>query len=174
MNNSFKDIIPEIIRREGGFINIPADRGGATNMGVTLETLRQHNVDVDGDGDIDVDDVKALPLKTAVKLYLDQYWKPAKVSSLPATLREFYFDMVVNHGQRNAVAILQNAAVTDGKDIKVDGIIGPNTLEAVKYLDLKTLVYERVLFFANIVLEDTSQKTFWKGWMNRCVEFLDH
>ena len=35
-----KVLIPFILRWEGGFANVPGDRGGATNKGVTLATFR--------------------------------------------------------------------------------------------------------------------------------------
>ena len=38
---SVTDIANEIVAREGGFVNDPADPGGATNHGVTLATLRR-------------------------------------------------------------------------------------------------------------------------------------
>ena len=45
-----EQIADEIIAREGGFVDDPADPGGATNHGVTVHTLRRLGVDLDGDG----------------------------------------------------------------------------------------------------------------------------
>ena len=53
-------LLPYILKFEGGFVNDPADAGGATNKGVTIATWRQVGYDKDGDGDIDVDDLKLL------------------------------------------------------------------------------------------------------------------
>ncbi len=53
-------LLPFILRWEGGFVNDPTDRGGATNKGVTITTWRQVGYDKDGDGDIDVKDLKLL------------------------------------------------------------------------------------------------------------------
>ena len=38
---SVTDIADEIIAREGGFVDDPADPGGATNFGVTIHTMRR-------------------------------------------------------------------------------------------------------------------------------------
>ena len=47
---------PFILSWEGGFANVPGDRGGATKYGVTISTWKAQGYDKDGDGDIDVED----------------------------------------------------------------------------------------------------------------------
>lgn len=173
MNLLFEDILIDLLKREGGFVNDPADRGGATNFGVTIGTLKRHNIDMDGDGDVDIDDVKLLDFATVKKLYREQYWEPAKVERLPGEYWPIYFDMVVNHGQANAVRILQRAANSTGEYLLVDGIIGPKTINAVRGVPISRIVAERVLFFAAIVHSDKTQRRFWFGWFNRSLEFLE-
>ena len=43
---SVQDLAAEIVAREGGFVNDPDDPGGATNHGVTLNTLRRLGIDI--------------------------------------------------------------------------------------------------------------------------------
>ena len=56
---SVQTLAEQIVAREGGFVNDPADPGGATNHGVTLNTLRRLGVDVTGDSRITLADVQA-------------------------------------------------------------------------------------------------------------------
>ena len=42
-------LAPFILKWEGGFVNDPADLGGATNMGVTIGTWKSCGYDKDGD-----------------------------------------------------------------------------------------------------------------------------
>lgn len=169
----FEDILIDLLKREGGFVNDPDDRGGATNLGITIGTLKAHGLDLDGDGDIDIDDVKAIDFGVAKKLYKDKYWTPAKVSMISQHLQPIFFDMVVNHGQRHATRILQKAANACGHNLAVDGIVGKNTWNASVTTSLQRVVAYRILFFAGIVHSDKSQETFWFGWLNRSLEFWD-
>ena len=47
MANVYK-LAPWILKWEGGFVNDPADLGGATNMGVTIGTWKSCGYDKDG------------------------------------------------------------------------------------------------------------------------------
>ena len=69
MANVYK-LAPWILKWEGGFVNDPADLGGATNMGVTIGTWKSCGYDKDGDGDIDVDDLHLLTREDVVKRVL--------------------------------------------------------------------------------------------------------
>ena len=39
---SVDEMIDDILRREGGYVNHPADRGGPTNYGITQKTLSRY------------------------------------------------------------------------------------------------------------------------------------
>lgn len=124
-----RQLAEEIVAREGGFVNDPADPGGATNFGVTIHTMRRLGLDLTGDGQVDEGDVRALTREQAVEIFLDHYFHRPGLAALPEVLQPSVFDMQVNAGA-NAVRLLQRLLVDMGYDLDVDGAIGPQTLRA--------------------------------------------
>lgn len=121
----------EIVAREGGFVNDPADPGGATNHGVTIGTLRALGRDLTHDGRVDVADVRELTRADAVEIFLSQYFDRPGLSRLPEALQPVVFDMYVNAGAM-AVKLLQRVLKACGHPLRDDGVIGPATLSAAK------------------------------------------
>ena len=154
-------IIKEVLRREGGakLTKDPDDPGGVTKYGIS----KRSNPDVD---------VENLTEDEAVIIYLEKYWKPSKASSLPESLQDMYFDMVVNFGQRRAVKILQEACnhKNKGKDLVVDGRIGPNTLRVSKSLEKDRLLAFRIFHYARICMKNKTLMKYYYGWVRRTIE----
>ena len=63
-----------ILSWEGGYVNDPADRGGATNKGVTMATWRAQGYDKNHDGVIDVKDLKLITDQDAINIMKKNYW----------------------------------------------------------------------------------------------------
>lgn len=125
------DIAREIVAREGGFVNDPDDPGGATNHGVTINTLRRLGIDVNRDTRIDVADVRALTRAQAVEIYVEHYFTRPGLGSLPEVLHASIFDMYVNAGG-NAVKVLQRLLTQMGYPCDPDGAVGPQTIRAAQ------------------------------------------
>ncbi|SLN65867.1 putative Peptidoglycan domain protein [Aquimixticola soesokkakensis] len=126
-----EQLADDIVAREGGYVNDPADPGGPTNHGVTLATMRRLLMDLDGDGDIDAQDVKQVTRQQARDVFLEHYFVRPHIDLLPQSVQASVFDMYVNAGA-NAVVILQRLLVDMGQSLSVDGVIGAQTATACK------------------------------------------
>ena len=128
---SVRDLAVEIVAREGGFVHDPDDPGGATNHGVTLNTLRRLGIDITRDTRIDLADVRALTAVQAVDIYVEHYYRRTGIGALPEALQASVFDMYVNAGN-SAVKVLQRLLSSMGFACDVDGQIGPQTIRAAQ------------------------------------------
>jgi lysozyme family protein len=126
------DLIAEVIAREGGYSDHPADRGGPTNMGITREVARDNGY---------YGDMKALPRALAEALYRRLYWDQpgfAFVAEISWPVGAELFDTAVNMGAPTATGFLQRALNAlnrnqqDYPDLKIDRVVGARTLAAVK------------------------------------------
>lgn len=156
------DIIDRVIEREGGFVNDPVDRGGATNFGITKKTLKEFRGE-----NVSVDDVKNLSKEEAREIYTEEFLRKPGIDKLPADIQEFVFDFAVNSGPSNAIKQLQRVA-----GVTADGIIGPQTIAAAENVSLGQLVQARLGFIADLVKRKPEQSKFLRGWVNRITEFL--
>tara|TARA_R110002049_G_scaffold42095_3_gene125914 strand:- start:824 stop:1435 length:612 start_codon:yes stop_codon:yes gene_type:complete len=128
---SVRQIAQEIVDREGGYVNDPDDPGGATNFGVTIQTMRRLGLDLDRDGSITSEDVRRLTRGQAIEIFLEHYFTRPLIAELPEGLHATVFDMYVNAGA-NAVKILQQLLVDMGYTVAVDGALGPQSLAAAR------------------------------------------
>lgn len=155
---NFDQAFDMLLNHEGGFSDHAADPGGKTRYGVTEAVARE--VGYRGD-------MCELPLDLAKRIYLERYWKPVRADELPEAVRYAVFDAAVNSGPRQAVKWLQRAAGAVD-----DGIIGPNTLAAVKRADPQTLaahlVGQRLQFMTGL----PTWPAFGKGWSRRLAGIL--
>lgn len=162
------EVIGKVIKdSEGGFVNDPDDRGGATKYGITMQTLREWR----GRGPVTEQGVKDLSMDEARIIYYYLYVKRYKLDALPDELAEIVFDSVINHGPRGGIRILQRAV-----GAKDDGVIGEETIEKAKVDTDKVylrIVGERLKYYASIVKNQPNQVKFMAGWINRVLRFLD-
>ena len=155
--SKFDEIIEVVLEHEGGYVNDPKDPGGETNFGIA----KRSNPDVD---------IKNLTKAEASLIYKTKYWDKNKVESLPEELWHIYFDMCVNMGRSRAVKILQQSAVNRGRNIKVDGGLGPNTIKALKGVELERVRAFRVRYYVELVNKKPDLEKFYFGWFRRALE----
>ena len=124
-------LIDELLDREGGYANHPADRGGPTNFGITQAVARANGW---------YGDMRYLPREAAAAIYRRLYWAQPRfdeVANHAPRIAAELFDTGVNMGPKVAAAFLQRALnalnrnARDYADIAADGLIGPATLAAL-------------------------------------------
>lgn len=160
------DMIADLIAREGGYVDHPADRGGPTKYGITQATL-----DNFWHRPASVAEVQALTEFDAASIYKEIYYYNPGIDLLPKPWRVVVFDWGVNSGTTTAIRELQKLCRAHGCDPgPLDGIIGPKTVAAAGRL-LKTPLHwyleRRRWYYRQIVANDRSQEVFLAGWMNR-------
>lgn len=183
MIDTFEEWVEKILEEEGGFVDLEDDKGGATNMGVTIPILEEFRK-----SNCDRDDIEDLTADEAKEIYKLLFWDKASLDDLPSDIRSYYADMTVNMGHGGAGKILQMSCNTklfpneQDKWISVDGMVGPNTVRAVTTsgIDLIDVVCERLVFLVNNILigsrygKRTRQNRFIRGWIRRAIRpFLE-
>ena len=150
-------LIDEVITREGGYVNHPADRGGPTCWGITEAVARANGYQ---------GPMRNLPREQAAQIYRKLYW----------------LDTGINMGVGTAAGFLQralNALNRQGRDyadLTVDRAIGPRTLAALDgFLKTRGMAGEIVLLRAVEALQgeryialaekNPSQEAFLYGWL---------
>jgi lysozyme family protein len=125
-------LIDELIEREGGYVALPADKGGPTRFGITQAVARAHGY---------AGAIAALPRETAVAIYRADYWtKPSHeaVAAIAPKVAAELFDTGVNMGAGAAAGFLRralnalNRSRADYADIPTSGAIDATTLAALK------------------------------------------
>lgn len=159
---SFRDAMVFVLRWEGGFVDHPADPGGATNKGVTQAVYDAWRVQ-SGQAKRSVRQIETAEVDA---IYERNYWAASRCPQLPSPLELVQFDTAVNMGVGRAVRFLQQAVGT-----AADGSFGPGTAAAVTSADLGTTLVRycelREGFYRAIVDRKPSQGVFLKGWLNR-------
>lgn len=169
-------LIADLIAREGGYVDHPADRGGATRWGITEAVARAHGYR---------GDMRSLPKEEAAAIYRRIYWhRPGydQVAALAPDAAAELFDTAVNMGPETASTFLQrslNALNRNGRDyadIATDGRIGGQTIAALAgYLKSRGKAGEAVLVKALDALQGAryialaearpANEAFLYGWL---------
>lgn len=163
-----------LIGKEGGFVDDPVDRGGATKYGISLRFLKSEGgagFDLDFDGDIDGQDIRQLTIDDARTLYHRCFWRALDCDTLDRPIGEMLFDQAVNGGRVAAVKMLQAAV----GHVNVDGVLGPRSwrrvdafVAEVGMVNLVDAYREQVKHrYLQIVARNPSQQRFLRGWLNR-------
>ena len=150
-----------VLASEGGYVNHPHDPGKATNMGITIGTLRAWR-----GAKVTNEDVRNLTQKEALAIYKAQYWDTVRADLLPLGLDYLTFDYAVNSGPARAIKDLQRTVGADD-----DGVIGQKTLSKIKEYIAANGMHALLNAYAtrrwNFVQGLSTFSTFGDGWRRR-------
>lgn len=161
VSSRFAACLAEVLRHEGGYVDHPADPGGATNLGITLATLSDWR-----GRPVTKQEVRDLTVAEAGAIYHARYWQPIRGDALPPGIDLAVFDWAVNSGPARAARGLQSVL-----GVAQDGEIGPVTLAALARAPgpvtvITDLCDARMRFLRGLA----GWPTFGKGWTRRVGE----
>lgn len=145
-SKEFENALKFVLAREGGYVNDPDDRGGATNKGITQNTynswLKSH-----GKPAKDVKNITDMEVK---EIYYKNYWLAAGCDKMTSKFAVVCFDTAVNMGVS-----------------RVDEF-----LKAAKWIDLNEFYLARIRKY-NEIAKNQTQRKFLNGWLNRVFALID-
>ncbi|MFI3322867.1 MAG: glycosyl hydrolase 108 family protein [Rikenellaceae bacterium] len=158
-------LAPFILSWEGGFVDHPNDRGGATNMGVTLETY-EYYCRKKGYPRPTVERLQALTKEKVIDILKTMYWDRAKADYINnQSIANLIVDWVWASGTWGIKFTQRVLGLTE------DGIVGPQTLGAINSAEPKALFAQlwksREAHFKRLAANNPSQQVFLRGWLNR-------
>lgn len=146
MNETFKQALKFVLKWEGGYVNNPNDKGGATNKGITQNT---YNSWLKSQGKASKD-VRNITDNEAEQIYYKNYWLAAGCDKMSKDFALLAFDTAVNMGVSRVQEFLKAAQW--------------------KYPDKFILARaEKYNEFANVA----SQRGFLHGWLNRLFDLKE-
>jgi len=157
--DNFEQIITNVLKNEGGYVNDPTDMGGETNFGISKRSYP------------DVD-IKNLTLDQAKTIYKRDFWDKQQYNNIDnIIIAAKIFDLSVNMGASKANILIQRALRSVGRKVNEDGILGIATLNAINVASstelLVALRSEAAGYYRSIVASKKEQSKYLNGWLNR-------
>lgn len=177
---AFSQELPKILALEGGYANVPGDRGGETYKGISRVNFPNWP------GWTIVDQNKPLKYNQVIKdpildnqvngFYKKYFWDSLNIDKLPAPVQGILFDFAINSGNVTAAKAFQKVLRdTTGAKLVIDGVIGKGTINAANKANQKNLFDNlknyRLNFYNRIIDQNPSQAKFYDGWINRLNSF---
>lgn len=142
----FKTALNFVLVREGGFVNDPNDKGGATNKGITQGTYNNYLSKKGQASKL----VKNITNEEVEDIYYSMYWLPAGCEKMTPKFAVVCFDTAVNMGVGRVKEFLS----------------------ACQYCDLEIYFIARIKKY-NEFAKVASQRGFLHGWLNRVFALYD-
>ena len=173
-------IFNAILGKEGGYVNNPADKGGATRWGITEVVARAHGYS---------GDMRQLPRETALAILTADYWTGPRfdlIADVSPVIAAEICDTGVNMGPSVPAKWQQRwlSAMNNGgklyPDLIPDGQIGPRTVSALKSfllargkegeaVLLKALNCSQAARYLELAEQRPANEAFLYGWVKERV-----
>jgi lysozyme family protein len=139
----FDKALSFVLRWEGGYVNNPNDKGGATNKGITQST---YNAWLQSKKQ-NLKDVRHITDEEVRQIYYNNYWLAAGCNKMSEKFAILCFDTAVNMGV---------------------GRVKP-FLEYAKYTNPDKFIIARIRKYSEFA-KVGNQKVFLQGWLNRVLD----
>lgn len=139
----FEKALKFVLKWEGGYVNNPNDKGGATNKGITQST---YNAWLRSKGQ-NPKDVRNITDSEVKEIYYNNYWLKAECNNMSEKFAILSFDTAVNMGVSRVQEFLQYA----------------------KYAYPDKFIIARIRKYAEFA-KCGNQKIFLQGWLNRVLD----
>lgn len=162
---NYQQLIPYIRKWEGGYVNDPLDKGGATNAGVTIATYRAYRKSK-GYATTTIDDLKRMTSVEWQEIFKTLYWDKWRADGITSqSVANILVDWVWGSGVWGIKIPQRLLGVTP------DGVVGPATLAALNALEprkaFEAIKAARVQYLDDICRRTPTNERFRRGWLNR-------
>jgi lysozyme family protein len=166
---NYLPIIEQHLKFEGGYVNHPSDKGGATNFGIAYNFHK--------DKFKSPDEVKNLTKAKAIEFYKRYYWNPLKLDKITNQgVAQVIFNWGAHAGLGACGYAIQRALNKCGYSLVVDGVVGAKTFNALNTVNPNSFIYEFIADNKKTlgvqISKDSSQSAFAKGWTKRYDDLL--
>ena len=164
-NKLFYHALSWHLKHEGVTANHPLDPGGFTYKGISQNAHPNWEVWKY------LTSNRPIPESIVVSFYDSLVWRPMMCDSVPPAIAFYLFDTACLIGTPYTIYLLQK-----NLNIKPDGIIGPQTLQAIRNHNPKNLLSKlhdsRIEFHNKTVQKNPNLNVFYKGWVRRaCLAY---
>lgn len=181
---TFDELFEGVIKHEGYYANVTGDRGGETYMGIArnlhpnwegwavIDVYKSEVGKIKHNAKIDIDGLTFL----VKEFYRHTLYHKYQIESIKnGALQEIIFDWCVNSGRWGSRGVQRVLNQFFDADLKLDGIIGKNTLNAINASEPETLfdaIKAARINYYHIIAKKGQNHKFLKGWLRRIEKII--